>query len=108
MRTVSRTLSILGLLAALAGPAAAAPIAEGLPDIDPLDPATCDHEKGFVVVALSWTDAWYKATKAGLLEEPRSTQLAVWFTQMENYLLESDDVKGTCLALVESRLAHKF
>jgi len=95
-------------LSALALPAAAAPIAEGLPDLDPLDPATCDHEQGYVVVALSWVDAWYKAFKAGELEEPRATQLAVWYTQMENYLLESNDVKGSCLALVESRKAHAF
>lgn len=108
MRVLRGALSIACLLAALALPAAAEPIGEGLPDLDPLDPASCDHEKGFVVVALHWVDAWDKATQSGALEEPRSTQLAAWFVGMENYLIESDDVKGTCLALVEARLAHKF
>ena len=107
------SIAALALAAALglgtsAPPAAAAPIAEGLPDLDPLDPASCDHEKGYVVIALSWVDAWHKGTLAGQIEEPRSTQLATWFIQMENYLLESNDVKGSCVALVQVRLEHKF
>jgi hypothetical protein len=93
---------------ALALSASMAVAAEDLPNLDPLDPATCDHEKGFVVVAIAWTNAWADATNSGKLEEPRSTQLAVWFTQMENYLLESNDVKGTCLELISSRKNHKF
>lgn len=113
MRGLFRAISWATLCVALAGPtlsppAKADPVAEGLPDIDPLDPLTCDHEKGFVVVAIAWTNAWYDATQSGALEEPRSTQLAVWYTQMENYLLESNDVKGTCLALIDSRKNHKF
>jgi hypothetical protein len=108
MADLARAAALCFGMAALATPAIAAPIAEGLPDLDPLDPASCDHEKGYVVIALSWVDAWYKATKAGQLEEPRSTNLATWFIQMENYLLESNDVKGSCVALVQVRLEHKF
>lgn len=106
MRVLSRAASIASLLLTLALPAVADD--EPLPDLDPLDPATCSHEKGFVVVAIAWTNAWHEATQSGKLEEPRSTNLAVWFTQMENYLLESNDVKGTCLALIEARKAHQF
>jgi len=108
MRLLGRAASVASLLAALSLPAAAAPVAEGLPDIDPLDPLTCDHEQGYVVVAIAWTNAWYEASQAGKLEEPRATELAVWYTQMQNYLLESDDVKGSCLALIEVRKAHEF
>ncbi len=108
MRGLFRAISVASLCAVLAVPAAADPVAEGLPDIDPMYPLTCNHEKGFVVVAIAWTNAWYDATQSGALEEPRSTQLAVWYTQMENYLLESNDVKGTCLALIDSRKNHKF
>ena len=105
MRLFPKAVSLATVLLALACSAAAA---DDLPNLDPLDPATCDHEKGYVVVAIAWTNAWAEATNSGKLEEPRSTQLAVWYTQMENYLLESNDVKGSCLALIDSRKNHKF
>lgn len=105
MRLFPKAISLTAVLVALALSAAAS---EDLPDLDPLDPKTCDHEQGFVVVAIAWTNAWAEATNSGKLEEPRSTQLAVWFTQMENYLLESNDVKGTCLELIGSRKNHQF
>jgi hypothetical protein len=105
MRLFPKAVSLATALLSLALGAAAA---DDLPNLDPLDPATCDHEKGYVVVAIAWTNAWAAATNSGALEEPRSTQLAVWYTQMENYLLESNDVKGSCLALIDSRKNHKF
>lgn len=114
MATLRRALSILCLLGGLAALAGAAPTAEGqedqkpLADLDPLDPASCDHEDGFVVVTIAWANAWYEADQAGLLGEPRATDLAVWFVAMKNYVIESNDVKGACLALIESRMAHRF
>jgi len=103
---LARTGALCLALAALAGPAAAQE--KELAKLDPLDPASCDHEDGFVVVALAWVKAWDEGTKAGRIEEPRATQLATWFVGMENYLLESDDVKGTCLALIQVRKDHRF
>lgn len=94
-------------LAALAAPALAEDL-EPLPNLDPLDPVSCDHEKGYVVIAIAWVNAWYAGEQSGKIEEPRATELAVWFVAMENYLLESNDVKGACLALIQVRLDHKF
>lgn len=110
MRALFGILSVLCLLGVLQMLATGAAVAETQPlaDLDPLDPASCDHEDGFVVVAMAWTEAWNAADQAGLLEEPRATELAVWWAAMRNYLIESNDVKGTCLALIESRKAHGF
>lgn len=83
-----------GLLIVAALPA----LAQALQD-DPIR-ATKD---GFVQVATEWVKAWYAARISGKLQEPLVTELAVWFTQMENWMLETNEVRATCVALLKSR-----
>lgn len=96
------------LSAFLATAAAAAPVAEGLPDLDPMDPATCNHEKGYVIVYIGWLKGMDEARKNGSLDEERHTALSAWMLAMDNYMLATDDVLGTCLKIIEVRKAHRI
>ena len=93
-----RTALLPGLLIAAALLAPAPAPAQALPD-----PSICATQDGFVQVATEWVKAWDAARISGKLQEPLVTELAVWFTQMENWMLETNEVQATCEALLKSR-----
>lgn len=72
------------------------------------DPSICATEDGFVLVATEWVKAWDAARLSGQLQDPLLTDLAVWFTEMQNWMLETNDVQATCLALLEMRRTQGF
>lgn len=105
---VARAGALCLWLASLALPAQAAPVAEGLPDLDPMDPATCNHEKGYVIVYIGWLKGLDEARKNGTMDDERFSKLGAWMLAMDTYLLQTDDVLGTCLKIIEVRKAHRF
>lgn len=103
---MTRLRSFLGALllaSCLAGGARAE-----LANLDPLDPASCKHPDGFVVVAKDWVISLDEAYKAGKLANAQYTDLSVWWTAMMNWMVETDRVEETCLALIEARRTHHF
>jgi hypothetical protein len=93
-----RTADLCAPLIAAALLAAPTALAQALPD-----DSICATQDGFVQVATEWVKAWDAARISGKLQEPLVTELAVWFTQMENWMLETNEVQATCLALLKSR-----
>jgi len=100
-RSLAAIVGIAAITVALLLPVPAQ--AQALPD-----PSICQTQDGFVQVATDWVKAWDAARISGKLQEPLVTELAVWFTQMENWMLETNNVQATCEALLAVRKQHGF
>ncbi len=72
------------------------------------DPYICTTQDGFVEVAKGWLLGVVAARDSGQITEEDFTNLAVWWTQMKNWMLETDKVKETCEALLQSRRDFGF
>jgi hypothetical protein len=76
--------------------------------IDPLNPASCTTEKGWIDVATAFLKALSDARASGRITEQQHVDLSVWFSQMENYLLQTNDTKGFCEGMILARQGHGF
>jgi hypothetical protein len=75
---------------------------------DPLNPASCTTEKGWIDVATAFLKAMSNAKDTGRISEQQHVELSVWFSQMENYLLQTNDTKGFCEGMILARQSHGF
>ena len=91
--------ALLAASLALALPAAAV----ALPD-----PSICKTTDGFVAVAKDWVISLDQAQKSGQISQEDFVNLAVWWQQMKNWMIETDKVEETCLALLQSRRDFGF
>ncbi len=99
MKTLLRVL-LAGAVLSPVLPVAAAPV---LPD-----PSICKTTDGFVEVAKGWLLAIDEAQKTGKISQQDYINLATWWQQMQNWMIETDRVEETCLALLQSRRDFGF
>ena len=81
-------------------PAAVIADAQTLPD-----PAVCATDDGWLAVAKAFVIALPAAHDAGKLTDAQFTDLSVWFTQMQNWLMETNNTKAMCEQFLDVRRA---
>ena len=88
------------------------PKLKGVPDLDPLDPATCFVKDGNQTVWISFD--WYlaKSAEAGLISDEDYTRIAEWALGQEAALVDPGpdgiSVLQFCLNRVEKRKREGF
>lgn len=98
-----RTAWLCAALALAAGAAAPARADLFSQNTDP-----CAAEDGFVTVATDFVIALDEAIQSGALGDAVATEVAVWFVDMQNRLIEDNDVRGACDSILRTREQYGF
>lgn len=75
---------------------------------DPLDPASCATMEGHTAVYKAWLIARDQGQKSGRLDADTAQKLAVWLIAMDNWMIETNEVRRHCEMLIEVRREHGF
>ena len=73
---------------------------------DPLDPASCATMEGHTAVYKAWLIARDEAQKSGKLDPDTAQKLAVWLLSMDNWMIETNEIRRHCEMLIEVRQQH--
>ena len=111
---------VVGLMAmAFGAPAALAQTGDGpgglpetvneLPDVDPLDTASCEVEpEGWVVVARSYLEAWQAARESGDIDDQMHELLVDRMFAWDEYYTRTKDHMPSCLEQIDIRTTFEF
>ena len=105
-----------GLMAmAFGAPAALAQTSEPyeteveLPDVDPLDTASCEAEpEGWVVVATSYLEAWRAARENGDIDDEMHDLLIDRMFEWDEYYTRTKDHMPSCLEQIDIQKTFEF
>jgi hypothetical protein len=92
----------------LAGAAAGAQETAPATAYDPLDPASCATMDGHTAVYKAWLIARDGAAKSGKLDAETAQKLAVWLLSIDNWMIQTNEVRRHCELLIEVRKEHGF
>jgi hypothetical protein len=83
-------------------------LAQDVEDADPLDPATCELEDGWIVVGTAYLEAWQEAHTSGAIDEDTHEALIDYMLQWDEHLTRTNDHLAPCLKQISLREEYGF
>lgn len=84
------------------------PVLKNLPNVNSMDPRSCDVKDGWQVVDIDFAGYLNRVVENKRIDPVVTQKIAVWFIEQDNVLIKEGDVKAHCLRKIAKRTEYGF